>query len=91
MKLATLLLSHFITITILFAQAPLKETQSDNSTAQFPASSAVANTNLTYKIIGAPNNTFCYDVFAEGRLMIHQSSAPGLPGNEGFKTKEVAV
>jgi len=24
---------------------------------------------------------------ADGRLMIHQSSAPGLPGNEGFKTK----
>jgi hypothetical protein len=26
-------------------------------------------------------------VYAEGRLMIHQTSAPGLPGNEGFKTK----
>ena len=31
------------------------------------------------------------DVFADGRLMIHQSSVPALPGNEGFKTKEDAT
>ena len=28
--------------------------------------------------------TMCY---SDGRLMIHQSSVPGLPGNEGLKTK----
>jgi hypothetical protein len=46
---------------------------------------------LTYKIIDAPNHTYCYDVFADGRLTIHQSSVPALPGNEGFKTKEDAT
>src|SRR5688500_1340032 len=60
-------------------------------TAQFPEAGSHTNSNLTYKIIDAPNNTFCYDVYADGRLMIHQSSSPGLPGNEGFKTKEDAV
>ena len=70
-------------------QPPLPPQQ--QTAAQFPEASAYANANLTYNIIDAPNNTFCYDVYAEGRLMIHQSSAPGLPGNEGFKTREDAT
>jgi len=65
--------------------------QQPSAAAQFPAASTYAHSNLTYTIIDAPNNTFCYDVYAEGRLMIHQSSAPGLPGNEGFKTQEDAA
>jgi hypothetical protein len=89
-KLASLFLLQCFTVTLLFAQAPAAA-QPDNRTAQFPTSSAYANSNLTYKIIDAPNNTYCYDVYAEGRLMIHQSSAPGLPGNEGFKTQEDAA
>ncbi|MGB3076887.1 MAG: DUF4907 domain-containing protein [Chitinophagales bacterium] len=38
-----------------------------------------------------PENTFCYDVFAAGKLLIHQTNIPGLPGNDVFKTKEDAV
>ncbi|MEO5674559.1 MAG: DUF4907 domain-containing protein [Chitinophagales bacterium] len=90
MKLAALFLFQCITITMLFAQTPSTPTQADNSATQFPVAGANANTNLTYKIIDAPNGTFSYDVYAEGRLMIHQTSVPGLPGNEGFKTKEDA-
>ena len=66
-------------------------TQSPSSAAAFPEPSAYANTKLTYKIIDAPKHTYCYDVFADGRLMIHQTSAPALPGNEGFKTREDAT
>jgi hypothetical protein len=91
MKLAALIIFQFITITMLFAQAPLKQTQPENSDVHFPEASAYTNANLTYNIIDAPNNTYCYDVYAEGRLMIHQTSAPGLPGNEGFKTKDDAA
>ena len=65
--------------------------QSDSTAAKFPAASAYANTKLTYKVIGAPKHTYCYDVFADGRLMIHQTSAPARPSNEGFKTKEDAT
>jgi hypothetical protein len=59
--------------------------------AQFPAASQFPNTQLTYKIIPAANNTFCYDVLADGKILIHQSIKPGLPGNEGFKTKAAAA
>ena len=61
--------------------------QRDRSASKFPEASAYANTKLTYKIIDTPKHTYCYDVFADGKLMIHQSSVPAVPGNQGFKTK----
>jgi hypothetical protein len=75
---------------MLFAQATSAPAQSDSSAAKFPAAIAYANTKLTYKIIDAPKHTYGYDVFSDGRLMIHQPSVPALTGNEGFKTKEDA-
>lgn len=90
-KVTVLLLFQFFSITLLFAQAPLNSAQPDNGTAQFPAASTYVNANLSYSIIDAPNNTFCYDVYVGGRLMIHPTSVPGLPGNEGFKTRDDSV
>jgi hypothetical protein len=46
--------------------------------------------NYTYKITPAINNTWCYDIFIDRKMFIHQTSIPGLPGNEGFKTKSDA-
>ena len=63
---------------------------SEKQAVQFPAASRFANTKLTYKIIDAPNRTYGYEIYADGRLMIRQASAPALPGNEGFKTKKGA-
>ena len=53
----------------------------------FHAASQFANTQVTYKFIPAANNTFYYDMLADGKILIHQPSNPGLTGNEGFKTK----
>src|SRR5205823_11431866 len=77
--------------TMLFAQTPSAPSQKDSSAAKFPTASAHANTKLTYKVIDAPKQTYGYDVFADGRLMIHQPSVPALPGNEGLKTKADAT
>ena len=90
-SLAALILFCCLGTTMLFAQAPSAPARLDSKVAKFPEASAYANTKLTYKIIDAPKHTWCYDVFADGRLMIHQTSAPALPGNEGFKTKEDAT
>jgi hypothetical protein len=89
-KLATLILSCFMSMTLLFAQATYAPAQPDSSAAKSAAASAYANTKLSYNIIDAPKYTYGYDVFGGGRLMIHQTSVPALPGNEGFKTKEDA-
>jgi hypothetical protein len=53
--------------------------------------SAYQNASLTYVIIDAPNNTFGYEVFVDGKLMIHQTSIPAMPGNDGFKSKDDAA
>lgn len=45
---------------------------------------------MTYKLIPGINKTWGYDVLMDNRIKIHQPSIPGLPGNEGFKTKEKA-
>lgn len=71
---------------LLFAQAQQLPQKQDNA-AQFPSANAYTNTKLTYKIIDAPGKTYGYDIYADGKLMIHQNSIPGMPGNKGFSKK----
>ena len=49
-----------------------------------------ANAEITIKVIPSVNNTFGYDILLYGRPLVHQPSIPGLPGNDGFTTKERA-
>jgi len=49
-----------------------------------------ANAELTIKIIPSAKKTFGYDILLYGKPFVHQPSIPGLPGNEGFTTKEAA-
>lgn len=60
-----------------------------NHVVAFPSASPFAKSIFTHKIIQAANNTWCYDIIADGKMMIHQPSAPGLAGNEGFHNKLV--
>ena len=79
-KIITCLVVIFTTVCMHAQQQPKQE----NTAAQ--ASTSI-NTKLSYEIIDAPNHTYGYDVFADGKLLIHQTSIPALPGNEGCKTK----
>lgn len=45
---------------------------------------------ITFKIIPLADHTFGYDIFSGSHRMIHQSSVPGLPGNNGFRRKKDA-
>ena len=84
-------------ITLLALVAGLTATAQTNTAIRPPAPlsaaavEALRNTNFTYTVISAPNNTWGYNVLREGKLYIHQPSIPGLAGNEGFKTKETAA
>jgi hypothetical protein len=49
-----------------------------------------ANAKITIKIIPSANKTFGYEILLSGRPLVHQPTIPGLPGNEGFTTKERA-
>jgi hypothetical protein len=68
--------------------APLSQQSQTNSNQ---IANQFANIKLTYKIIDAPDKTFGYDIYADDRKLIHQSSIPAIAGNEGFKTKGDAV
>lgn len=49
-----------------------------------------ANAKLTVKIIPSVDKTFGYDIFLNGKLLVHQPHIPALPGNKGFTTKKRA-
>jgi hypothetical protein len=49
-----------------------------------------AKADITIQILPSANNTFGYDILLYGRPFVHQPNIPGLPGNEGFATKERA-
>jgi hypothetical protein len=49
-----------------------------------------ANAKITIKIIPSVDKTFGYDIFLDGKLLVHQPHIPALPGNKGFTTRERA-
>jgi hypothetical protein len=46
--------------------------------------------DISIKIIPSANKTYGYDILLYKRPLVHQPNVPGLPGNEGFTTKERA-
>lgn len=57
------------------------------SKASFPSADAYKNSSITYKLIPGINKTWGYEILVDNKMKIHQPNIPGLPGNEGFKTK----
>jgi len=57
---------------------------------EFSSASQFSKSKIICKNSMATNNTWCYEMLDNGKMMIHHPSVPGLPGNEGFKTKAVA-
>lgn len=52
-----------------------------------PLGDAKENSAVSYKLIPGINNTWGYYILVDNKMKIHQPSIPGLPGNEGFKTR----
>jgi len=52
-----------------------------------PSAEQVSKANLSYKVIAAEGNGYGYDVYADGRILIHQPTVPGQPGISGFRKK----
>ena len=56
-----------------------------------PQKQSYSDAEVTIKVIPSANKTFGYDILLNGRPLVHQPSIPGLPGNEGFSTRERAL
>lgn len=52
---------------------------------------SVQNKKFEYRIIGNPDNTFGYDIFNGEKMIIHQTSIPGIAGTHGFINKKDAA
>lgn len=71
---------------------------SNNASSQVSSKKAKSDTSetaekrsLSYTIIHADQNSFGYNIFNKGALIVHQPSIPGQPGNLGFSSKQDAV
>jgi hypothetical protein len=54
------------------------------------ADPAQSSTPIHYKIIAAAGHSFGYDIYSGSKILIHQVSIPGLPGNQGFTRRKDA-
>lgn len=76
-----------LSIFIVLASCPPKAASAQTpEREQYPHSEK----GITFRIIPSVNHTFGYDILVEGKPKIHQPNIPGLPGNEGFSTREKA-
>lgn len=91
------MLSSKVTIIVLLAFSILIYLPGTSFSADSPVTKEVkqeknpyAKAEITVAIISSVNNTFGYDILLFGKPIVHQPNIPGLPGNEGFTTKEKA-
>jgi hypothetical protein len=82
----------FLFIAIILSLEISAQTKGAQSTSgqKSLSTGTYKNASLTFIIIPSKNKTWGYDIYIEKRLFIHQPNAPGLPGNDGFKTKIAA-
>ncbi len=66
------------------------ELQDTTTAMSAPTPGDPGSAALSVVVIDAPNGTFGYDILSDGKLLIHQPNIPGLPGNEGCRTREDA-
>ena len=69
------------------AYAQLKDT-AENVT--FPAPTEYKDAKLTSRIVDAPNGTFGYEVYTDGKLLVQQQNVPGRSGWNGCPRREQA-
>lgn len=66
-------------------QGPDRKAETNN-----PGLEKQTSNTYTFKILPSNNGTWCYDIYKEGKMLIHQINIPGLPGKDGFKSKSDA-
>lgn len=74
------LIAFFSSISKIYAQV--------TTPPSMPSAEQIAKANITYKIISSEGGGYGYDVFVDGKKLIHQPNIPGRPGVAGFKNRE---
>ena len=87
-KIIITTLSGFLLAGCLFLWLHHKREQS-NSVPE--AVNPYRDAEIKAVIIPLASNTYGYDIYVYGSVLVHQPSRPGLPGNTGFATEEDAM
>ena len=53
-----------------------------------PTAEQVAKANITYEVIDGQDGSYGYDIYMDGKKLIHQPHIPGIAGTTGFRKKE---
>jgi hypothetical protein len=80
-------LSVLVLSIAVFGQISTTFAQESAKTGSMPTAEQLAKSNITYVVIVVEGGGYGYDVFADGKKLIHQPTIPGQPGTAGFKTK----
>src|ERR1700748_2512857 len=83
---ATCLTAFFLTM-VFFGSISQIHAQDAAKGHSMLSTEQLAKANLTYKVIPAEGGGYGYDVFANGRRVIHQTTIPGQPGISGFESE----
>lgn len=83
----TVCLAAFFLTMAFFGEISAIRAQDPGKGGSMPSAEQMAKADLTYKVIEAEGGGYGYDVFADGKKVIHQPSIPGMPGIAGFRRK----
>ena len=91
MKCFYFLLFVILTITPAAKSHPLRAPGSFVDVPQYNGALLPFSDSLEYRIIPGTDQSYGYDIFLKGKLLIHQPSIPCIPGIKGFAKKEFAA
>jgi len=92
----TLIFFSVLLMLFIMACLPTTSISADETTGgkeikkDFQQKNPYADAKITIKIIPSIRKTFGYNILLYGKPLVHQPNIPGLPGNDGFATKEQA-
>ena len=78
----------FLLFIINFVPVSSQNTHMQNSTVvNNPQEGKQTTIKYSCKVFSSINRTWCYDIYKNDKVFIHQTSIPAASGNQGFKTK----
>ena len=90
-KIILLILSVFVLAGYWFFNKSERVKDSSTSLTDNRAMNPYKDAEIKAVIIPSENNTFGYDIYVHGAVLVHQPSRPGIAGNAGFATEEDAM
>ena len=88
-KFIIIIVSFFLVVGSWFLWS--KRSQANKDISAQEVVNPYKDADLKAVIIPSANNTFGYNIYMYGSIMVHQPSRPSLPGNEGFATEADAM